>query len=346
MFLISLNHFRAIAIVFIVSGHFLPISNIEFDSFIERLIFNLISGGTGLFVFISGFLFHYVFYKKFQYKTFITKKLKNVFIPYLILGLVPVLYYVLSPRDFFDGMFLPLDDSWIERYIVPTIKYYWTGRFFTAYWYIPFIIVTFILAPIHIKFIKQSMSLQVFIMLFMSLISIYMHRPVDNLSVFQSVIYFQSIYFIGIFCSLHHQSIYEKAKGKEYYLFIIVILIACLQTYLGNLGNYHKTALDYSGIDLMFIQKVFLSLFFMIWLHRFEHVNNKFLHLLASTSFTIFFIHPIFLWILSKVSFIFSLGDPWLTSIVIIITVVFTCIITALVMKKILPKMSRYIIGY
>ena len=346
MFLTSFKHFRAIAIVFIVSGHFLLLTNIQFDSFFERFIFNLVSGGTGLFVFISGFLFHYVFYKKFQYKTFITKKLKNVFLPYLTLGLAPVLFYVLSPRDFFDGFFLPLDDSWFETYLVPTVKYYWTGRFLIAYWYIPCIIINFMLAPIHIKFIKQSVSTQIIVILSMSLISIYIHRPIENLSVIQSVIYFQAIYLIGIFCSIHKQAIYKKVKSKEYYLLLIVVLIACLQTYLGAWGSYHKSPLEYSGIDLMFIQKVFLSLFFMIWLHRFEHVNNKFFHILASTSFAIFFIHPLFLWVLSKFSYLLQWGNPWLTAIVIIITVITSCIAIAFIIRKLFPKVSRYIIGY
>ena len=57
----SFSHFRAVSIVFIVAGHALFTMGMQIDLFVERFFSNLIMGGTGLFVFISGFLFHHVF---------------------------------------------------------------------------------------------------------------------------------------------------------------------------------------------------------------------------------------------------------------------------------------------
>jgi len=68
MHLRSFEYFRAVAIVLIVIGHTYDISGWQIDSFGDRVLANLISGGTSLFVFISGFLFHHVFYPKFVYR--------------------------------------------------------------------------------------------------------------------------------------------------------------------------------------------------------------------------------------------------------------------------------------
>jgi len=57
----SIEYFRAIAIILIVAGHLL-LAGIESSYLFELAIQNIIFGGTTLFVFISGFLFHHVFF--------------------------------------------------------------------------------------------------------------------------------------------------------------------------------------------------------------------------------------------------------------------------------------------
>jgi peptidoglycan/LPS O-acetylase OafA/YrhL len=61
MHLNSFNHFRAIAITFIVAGHCFGLTGMAITSMMEKTIANLLLGGTSLFVFISGFLFHHIF---------------------------------------------------------------------------------------------------------------------------------------------------------------------------------------------------------------------------------------------------------------------------------------------
>ncbi len=346
MFLTSYNHFRAIAIVFIVTGHCIGFVNIAFDNPLEQTIRNFISGGTFLFLFISGFLFHYVFYNKFQYKKFMWKKIQNILSPYILLGALPVFFYVFMKKDIFNGFFLPTSDGLIYEYFIPTLKYYWTGAFLNAFWYIPFIMFTFLCSPLHIAFIRSGRNRQLLIILPLSLCSIFMHRPEDNLFQFQSILYFTPVYLIGIVCSINKETIYKKLKGKEIIMFLAVMSLAYLQTYSGTLGSYHKSPFEYAGIDLMFLQKIVLCLFFMVWLHRFEHVNNKFLHTLAATSFTIFFIHPFILWILNKFSYLFKTDAPWVVLFSIVISVIAVCIVIALCMRRLFPKRSRNIIGY
>jgi peptidoglycan/LPS O-acetylase OafA/YrhL len=146
--------------------------------------------------------------------------------------------------------------------------------------------------------------------------------------------------------SIHKEKVYEYLKGKEVYLLSTVILIAIVQSYLGFEGNYHKPPFEYGGIDLIYFQKIVLCFFFMIWLNRFEKLNNRAIHSLAATSFTAFFIHPFILWFLLKLNFDFIHADSWAVHVLLVGTICVACIFIAMLAKKLLPKHSRYIVGY
>lgn len=45
MFLNSFNHYRAVAIVFIVAGHSYDLAGVVVDTFIERFVANFLQGG-------------------------------------------------------------------------------------------------------------------------------------------------------------------------------------------------------------------------------------------------------------------------------------------------------------
>ncbi|WP_199774423.1 acyltransferase family protein [Pseudoalteromonas sp. T1lg76] len=342
----SFNHFRAIAIIFIIAGHSFGVNGMTFDTVFNTTIQNLIAGGTALFVFISGFLFHHIFYKRYEYKKFMFSKVKNVFTPYFLLGLIPVIMYTIKKSDAFNGYFLPIESGFISEYLIPFLKYYTSGRFLTAYWYIPFIMLTFLLSPLHIKYIKLKFNNQLLIITTFSIIALLIHRPVYNINVIQSVIYFTPIYLIGITASIHKELIYEYLKGKEVYIILAVILLATYQSTLGIGGNYHKDPFTYGGIDLMFFQKILLCFFFMVFLNRFESNNNKAIHAVASTSFTAFFIHPFIIFFITKLELGFMAKDSWFLYFAFVLTISATCVLIAKITKKIIPKYSRFIIGY
>lgn len=69
---------RGIAIIFIVLGHSIYNSGEGFPLLLE----NLLRGGTALFVFISGYFFHRIFYKDFDYSKFMKNKVQNVLYPF------------------------------------------------------------------------------------------------------------------------------------------------------------------------------------------------------------------------------------------------------------------------
>ena len=79
MRLVSFDYFRGVAILFIVAGQ--SFGTWPIDTFSEKVLTNIVYSGTALFVFISGFFFHHIFYKDFDMKIFMSKKAQNVWGP-------------------------------------------------------------------------------------------------------------------------------------------------------------------------------------------------------------------------------------------------------------------------
>lgn len=109
------DNFRAIAILLVVAGHSINSRNIA--SLGEMFFANTILGGTTLFVFISGFFFYHIYYYKFQYKNFMLKKIKYVFMPYFMLSAIGFVFSVFYVHK------LPLSPFFFELFL----KYLLTG---------------------------------------------------------------------------------------------------------------------------------------------------------------------------------------------------------------------------
>lgn len=122
MFLTSFAYYRGSAIVLIVIGHCYGLSGWTFASYPERVLANILTGGTVLFVFISGFLFHQVFYPGFDFRWFLTKKLRRVATPYLLWSTLALVLNRLTHTplpDRFVGSGPSLWDQWLRPALSP-----------------------------------------------------------------------------------------------------------------------------------------------------------------------------------------------------------------------------------
>lgn len=348
MFVNSINHFRAVAIVIIVAGHVYGMKEQLGDNLLEAIFVNLTVGCTSLFVFISGFLFLVVFHKSYTFQKFMKSKAYNLLIPYSILSILPILFLFTKDVSTWNEFFTPSGQGIVEEYIKPFSLYYLTGNFMVAYWYIPCIFIVFAMSPIHMMFLKLNNIAQIFTVIALLSLSMFIHRPVDNINIIHSVIYFTPVYLFGMWCALHRERIYTFFDKKEIFLFIIAILLAVIQAMLGNVGNYHKEIFVYDGIDIMLLQKITLCLFFMVWLHRFENIQNTVLDILAKTSFAIFFLHPYMIFLIAGLqpTVMAPIGFEAVYYLALIIPVIAICIASALLAKRILQSSSRYLIGY
>ena len=280
--LIEFDYLRGISIALIVLGHSIFIAQPMFPPLLE----NLLRGGTGLFVFISGFFFHRVFYARFDYVQFVTKKASSLLIPFAAISLFALSLRILGWWQ--DGL------SWEDN-----LLYAWytlrNGYVLYPHWYIPFIFLTFLCSPLHLAYIRARLSMQVFMLLLFSLIALFMHRPQSNSNFLQSLIYFTPFYLLGILFSqysTHLRAWHWPILGVS---LAVIAITALVQTYVWiHLGNYHKAAFTYDGMDLQLIQTLCsCSALLALCSHIHGEWLQRHLRWLAELSFPIFFIHPL-----------------------------------------------------
>lgn len=340
MQLYSLTLFRAIAIVMVVLSHATATGAIALDTGPELFVWNLFAGPTTLFVFISGFLFHHVFLKRFEFGAFFTKKLKNLVVPYVVLSFVAL---AVGCTDF---NFAPTGD-WLEQ-LKLSAYFLATGDAAISYWYIPFVVVLFALAPLHAHFATLTVRAQAWIMGVLFLAALFVHRPPDCIGVVQNLVYFTPTYLLGMFCSQHRDKVYPLLKRHELPLLAAVLLITLQQTLSGHPGNYFKPMFEFGGIDLMLIQKVCLSLFLLSFLRRLEGWRSRPVDILADTSFAVFFLHPIPLQVFSDSPHIAPLlqQESWLLYLAVTAMCIVLCAAAALWARRVFGAQSRLLTGY
>ena len=349
MFLNSLNTYRALAILLIVAPHIFFVSDIDLDSVVGQTVYNFFTGSTANFVFISGFLFYHVFYKKGRVNTFFSSKIKRLLIPYTFFSLLPIILKILWEPDYWDN-YLRLDNQGIlNNYVLPFLAYFLSGDHMIAYWYIPFAMLLFALYPLHKMYVEQRLNVQLLILIVLYIAALFVHRPLaGKLSALHYLVYYSPIYLLGILCSQNKEVLYKTFKGREIYFLVPAIVLMILPAFNGTTGSSYKPFFEYNGIDLLYLQKTLFCFFFMIWLHRFEHYNNRYVNLVAATSFVIYFVHGYFIQILLRLKIYFqvSFSHPWETFVVILFCFIIFGVLFAIVVKKLFPKYSQYITGY
>lgn len=350
MRLVSFDYFRGIAILFIVAGH--SFGAWPVDTFSEKVLANIIYSGTALFVFISGFFFHHIFYKDFNMKIFMSKKAKNVLLPYLILSTLGFCYFALSAKSFpFVDRLISTDiSSWFD-YLQLYLSYLWTGRIMYAYWYIPFIMIIFLISPIFMAYIQLSLVARLSIMLILlGFSAFFVHRPILNMSPIHSVIYYIPVYLLGINCSINREKFHSFIQGKTLVFGITVIVLAILQSlYFDSRGALSKADIfSYGGIDINIFQKIALCFFCLSLLHRYENKSIPALKHLASSSFAIYFLHT---WVLHIFNHfhpfkLFANVPEFIVWLGIILCTVIISMLIAYAVKAVLKHNSRYVIGW
>jgi surface polysaccharide O-acyltransferase-like enzyme len=355
-YLNTITYFRGIAITFVVFSHcdrFGITNYAENSTILAKIITSLMHGSTIFFVFISGFILHYIYYKNFNLKNFMLKKIKFVLIPFLIFSSFDMGYYIV--RLIYSYIFQLYNFKIYLNKLMSfnLIKIYLLGHseVFIALWYVPFIMLIFLFSKFYLHFIKLTLKSQIIIIVAQLILSILIHRSYkeDIYSLFHNVIYFTPVYLLGMFVSSNLKSFYKKMIGKELYVLIIALIITIIQLLIDKPKEIKElNEISLFNLDLMIIQKLLITLFFIIYLKKFENKKLRLLSLLADNSFGIFFIHGIYIWTLNI--FIIKFHVKYISNSLIIYSLMASIIlaislITTIYIKRILLKNSKYIIG-
>ena len=194
-FLWSFHYFRAFAILNIILVHtwyLPPKSSYSFGTnFVNATRDLLFHGSTIYFLFISGFLFHYLS-SRFNLHRYYLGKIKNVVIPYVFISV-----FLIFAEDFIGSKANIPFVKYLS--IIPVKLINGTASF--QFWYIPFIIIVFLLSPIFLAIDKKNYN-KYFPFLF--LLPILGTRTQVYITIWQ-FIYFLPVYMIGIYTSMNFE---------------------------------------------------------------------------------------------------------------------------------------------
>lgn len=335
-FLPSLEAFRAIAIVCVVAGHSISSTGWVIDSIAEKVIANIILGGTNLFVFISGYLFHHVFKNRYTFKGFMQQKAQRVLLPYLFLSVLPILMAV--KNDHPAGL-----SGAIPSYLGHLMK----GDIWICYWYVPFVMAMFALSPIHRWFATIPAKVQITAVGTMLMVASITQRPINNIGIPQLLVYFTPVYLAGVTAAVHRQRLMAFLSRHNVKLLIGAVGLAIAQAILAtNTGSYHRDFGTIGNVDLQLIQKMLMCGWLLYALQWFDRRESKAIGVIAASSFAVFFLHPYVLdiWLRTWKLHAFLKGGSALPVAVVIIHGV--SILCALGIRKVAGKYSRYLIGW
>lgn len=352
----EINFMRAFIILTIVFGHML--SSIGYINLIQKnpndfgvlakMISQFITNNSALFVFVSGFLFYSIFYKRgFTYKSFMIGKSKKLLCPYFI-------FVILSSCE-----------CWLFKYFISHQPLYTTlgGLYSTTLvnhvlWYIPFIMLMFALSPLHVKFIETTKNRQIMFFLLCVIITLIVGR--FNQNPIQQVLYYFSFYLWGLLCSIYYDKVYIIISKYSIYLILVYLLISYALSsndiwhdlvkawHHGNVGVY---PLSLNAI-IKYIECIWgIGIGMLIQFNLADRVK-LIVEKIAKYSFSIYFLHNIMSNIVRQlfidIKFVDISYTPWgmfACSIILTIIAVYICLIISEGVKKYFDKKSRYLIG-
>jgi len=336
----SIVYFRAIAILLIVAGHSYDLAGITGQSYASAYAINIVTGGTAFFVFISGYMFNHVFVKRYAYGKFMRGKVNNVLTPYLIFASLAAVWFLTSDPDYGAWAVGKSHPLWQGAKLVAT------GNVMVAYWFVPFIIVMFALSPLHYLFAKAPGRAQAAVVAVTLVLGLLAYRPVANLNVIQSVVYYTPVYLIGILTSVYREPFLNWVRGKEPLLIVASLALVAVQTAVTVPGNAVKPMFELAPPDIMLIQKLLISLTLFAVLERWSDWSSPLLVRVSDMSFSIFFLHPIGLLILGALGHTRVTGLPWVDLWLVTAVNVAFCMAIAGGIKLVLAGNSRRVVGY
>jgi len=329
----SLENFRGVAIIFVMLSH---IGSFKSMGQYSDYLFYFLVDATAWFVFISGYLFYYLEIEKFNYTKYLARKLKFVILPYLILSVPAIAAGLYLSRNI-------LMDLTASDYAIWSIL---TGGTVVApMWFIPMIAVFFLLTPLLSRIAKSPLLLAVTVtgLLF----SIFSFRPVHNSNAIFSFLHFAGFYLLGISAAKHALQLDAISDAWKVRIIVLSLLAFVLIgfSYPGMEAEPISFLGTIGGLNYPILGKLALLVAIFFAFERFFNVQNKSLSFMAKISFGLFFIHGFATLVFVK----------WLNGLAYpgdfsrlgaeVFFVVGGSIVVVYVLRRVLGKWSRYVIG-
>jgi len=341
-FLRYVHNFRGLAILLIVVAHTMQVITWKDHPELQVFLNVLLQNGSVYFIFIAGFLFQYLS-RKYAYKTYLISKFQNVLLPYFLISIPAILYWLLRGgpgnvdiADFFN--LSPLGKA---------IAFYATGDHLFTLWFIPMISLYYLLSPAFIwidRHPKAYWSLPALL-----LVTLYVNRTSENY-IIPTAIHFLSIYILGMLSSHYRERFFVVVKRIWFFLVFVATSLIVHETLIRT-----ELYLPENMLSVNTIGKAIFCILLMYVFWRFDAQISNFHHywlgILADFSFGIFFLHGYFSKIYLSIMYrYFGIDSSWVqaniqTFLILLIVKLIGPILVIYLLKSTLHKKSRYLVG-
>lgn len=320
-----IHNLRGFAIFLVVLAHAVfVLPNLDSLSYLRYILIN----STLLFMVIGGFLFSEIA-TRYTYRKYLLSKIKNVVLPYILISLPAVLLYILKIKT--THLWMDMDVFYQHNVLFQYLYLMITGAHLGPLWFIPMIIVFYLLFPAF-KWVNQQSSF--YVLLFLSLlVAIYIGRPMLNSNAFLSFLYFLPAYLFGIWLHKNQHTVIKMKSITE--LIVIGIITLCLLLYY--LFGYS------SHYDL--ILKLVLSFSLFCLFAKYFDNNNQLLNKLAQFSFFLFFIHGYFVGFIRQIINLSIIDNNAFIIITSLSFVLFCSILSCYLISRFVPSSKRFLFG-
>ncbi len=337
----SLHAFRGFALLNVVAVHvfgfalyFAQQFNIDIKK-LDRANEVLFHDATIYFTLISGILYA-LYLSNRSWTAFYKSKLLNVVLPYVFMSIIFTWsHYSFDGYSLFNGN--------LGQFLNQLFYNLFTGDAIFNFWYIPVLIVLYMLTPVLMLCIKNSISFTLLLLL-----PLVFSRVWPEISV-NTYLYFVGVYSVGLFVGENYEKVIALIQKYKFLLCFIglsfTIILWMLYTY--DVKNWYFISFKESAF---YIQKLAIAGLFILLIRKWVNFVPKWWKTLGDYAFAIYFIHGYLLFELMKLlTFLhIKIDGIFQTLILCVITLVFTlvvCVLLAKLLQKIFGKFSRQIVG-
>lgn len=330
----SIENFRGLAILFVMLSH---VESLRQLGSIGEFAYFTIVDATTWFVFISGYLFYYIEHKRFDYLSYLWKKAKYVILPYLVLSIPAIVAGMLADR----ARLLDLS---------PLAYVTWSlvvgGAVVGPMWFIPMIALFFVVSWLFNRIAGGRM---IYLATLIGLvISLFSTRPINDMNPFLSFIHFFGFYLLGMSAAKAGHVTDRINQTRMSWVLIILGLAGFLFAawmHDPNVGEELGFFNGFGKFNSYQFGKLCLLVAVFFFLGRYAEFKNRFLGYLAEISFGLFFIHGFFMLFFKKISQYVEIPSAGATFMVELAMVTVGSVFAVFLIKLLLGKKSRYVIG-
>lgn len=344
-FLNYIHYFRGFAILIILGIHVRMVYPWGDHDIAHQLLISFLDNGTVLFVFIAGFLFQHLS-GKFSYSNYLYKKLQYVVLPYLLVSIPAILNRLFIEPGTWEPDFL-MDAGKIEKalYLITT------GKHLGPFWFIPMIVLFYIISPLFIRIDRPWFYKSIFPLLMIGTLFTFRFGYFSNS--IDSAIHFIPVYIFGIACSRYREYLTGAKQWMvavltgAYVLLFILEFTHILPVY--RLDTAAEAASDlYFGFNSPKLRMMILCVLLIRFFYTIQHKDLPVLKLLGDYSFGLYFIHLYVIIAVDKVVRRYLWSEPTFN---IVYYLIYLSIVTAVsllivwIVKRIFRNKSRLVIG-